>query len=84
MQHSASQDWMKENYNARDGQRNLTNLVLAIGNDNVIINTLQVNMDQHDGARPLNRRLPIQHVKNHQYSMANIEEVSKDNDQAFV
>ena len=36
--HEISQDWMKSNFNPRDGNKNLNNLVLAIGNDNVIIN----------------------------------------------
>ena len=46
--HQASQDWMKQNFNPRNGRHNLTNLVLAIGNDNVIVNTLQVDTDPQD------------------------------------
>ena len=36
--HTISQDWMKKNFNPRDGRHNLTNLLQAVGNDNVIVN----------------------------------------------
>ena len=60
--HQVLQDWMKNNFNARDGPHNLTNLLLAVGNDNVVVNTLQVDTDPQDGAPVPSRRLPVQHI----------------------
>ena len=71
--------WIKQNFNLRDGPKNLIKLVLAVGNDNVVVNALQVDTDPQDGTSALDRSPEVQ-SSNQQFSITDIEEV----DQALV
>ena len=82
--HQVSHDWVKKNFNARDGPHNLTSLILAVGNDNVVVNTLQVDTDPQDGVPAPSQRLLIQHIQDQHYSIADIEDITEEIDQAFV
>ena len=70
---------MKQNFNPRDGFKNMVRLLLQVGADNVHVNTLQVDIDTHDQAVVSDRSPQVQ-SPDQQFSIADIEEV----DQALV
>ena len=44
--HKRAQEWMKNNFNSRSGKHNFTNMIQAIGNDDVVVNAVRVENNQ--------------------------------------
>ena len=46
--HKRAQEWMKNNFNPRIGKHNFTNMIKAIGNDEILVNVVRVDSNDHE------------------------------------
>ena len=82
--HSIAQDWMKTNFRAQDGKKNLASLWKGIGDNTAVINSNQVIPDQASRNQSVDGESQNQPENTQDQDTADIGEILSEGDSAFV